>query len=834
LVTQGFAITGLRVREYDARTPAKQKGGLPGITEAKNKKVRLSFQTPWTTEWAKVRFRAGDWVTLSRESPLINRRCDGLVAVVPSSEEGNALQGYDLVVVFDTDMLEAEAREGTWRIDRAMNRTSYERQMLSLMRLATTGNLSRPPMQNLLVVSGVGGDNVDSWVKMLAGGGGAMGSMMSPLGILPEGSAELVKSAAVEPKLSHEGSTSLKQLRENLRHGGAIPSLQCFGQQPMNDSQRLAVSAALGRRLTLIQGPPGTGKTHVSTCLLSLWVKEVAECWPLLCCSGSNIAVDNIAEGCIKAGLKVVRIGRPEKVSPTLEQATLEYLMKQHNASNAEESSVDWQEDTSDPSKWQRMQDNETKMRILNQADVVCATTVVAGSEFLSQMKFAALLIDEVAQATEPAVVSPLILRTPSRLVLVGDHCQLPPNTASKEAEQRGLTLSLFGRLANHGLETHFLDMQFRMHPKIAEFSSREFYDGRLMTGITDMQRPAVMGYNWPKPGCGISFVNTDGFEKMDTDSYYNEEEAKEVINILEQVLRAGEISVLDVGVVTPYSAQVRQMRQLVRNDLTQRLWGAVDLTGGLQGRHASNALEVASVDAFQGREKELIIFSAVRCNWKNKVGFLSDWRRLNVTLTRARRGIIVIGSASTLKSDRIWKKWIDWAQESKLLANPWTMQPQKPSWSKGGGKGKGKGKGGKGGGVWQENANNPQSWADMGWQEAGEWQEPGEWVEWGDTSEAKWSAPGGPSEIDMPEAWVPPPPKKTWVPPPEEAWQPPAVSAVSDDATPLLSAFMSAQSDQRLVLEEKPASASLAVMASLKAKLKPVSSGKVVNEKWF
>merc|ERR1711933_677983 len=173
-------------------------------------------------------------------------------------------------------------------------------------------------------------------------------------------------------------------------------------------------------------------------------------------------------------------------------------------------------------------------------------------------------------------------------------------------------------------------------------------------------------GYEWPDAASGIAFVDVKGPEQREGESRTNYMEEEVLTDILVQVLAAQELSVLDIGVVSPYSAQVRSLRQKLRQELPVRLEGAgVDLTGGLTGRRAAQALEIASVDAFHGREKELIIFSAVRSNDYGRVGFLADWRRLNVMVTRARRGLIVVGDGCTLRGDSTWARWLDCAEQA-------------------------------------------------------------------------------------------------------------------------------------------------------------------------
>mmetsp|Transcript_99343 Transcript_99343/g.318755 ORF Transcript_99343/g.318755 Transcript_99343/m.318755 type:complete len:554 (-) Transcript_99343:708-2369(-) len=543
--------------------------------------------------------------------------------------------------------------------------------MAALGKLGITGALKRPAVWNVLLLAGircpdgghadVGGASPDA--AALVEGGGA-----------EEAVAKLAQHAAEVPEVPSEDMATLHSLRAELCPGtyaSAAAASPAPGEldpslQSLNNSQRLAVASALERRTTLVQGPPGTGKTHVSVGLLALWARHFKGKGTLLATSDSNIAVDNIAEGLQKAGLKVVRVGRFEKITSQLEDITLEAMTRRRRIEAAREAQEaqegdDEEEDNSQRQQW--MEDHGVKLEILRDADVICTTTISSGSELFSQLQFRAILIDEVAQATELSALVPIVARGCQRLVLVGDHRQLPPTVLSSEAKERGLAMSLFSRLAGHGLEPFFLDTQFRMHPSIASFSAAAFYGGRLKTGVPAHERPRPMGFAWPQEDSNVAFVDVpDGQEQQEGGSWNNWQEVQKLTDILVEVLSAGELSVLQVGVVTPYSSQVQWLRRHLRQELWRRLDGVVDLTGGLSGQAGQKALEIASVDAFQGREKELILFSAVRSNRTGRVGFLADCRRLNVMVTRARRGLIVVGNASTLRSDATWRAWLDWA----------------------------------------------------------------------------------------------------------------------------------------------------------------------------
>lgn len=190
------------------------------------------------------------------------------------------------------------------------------------------------------------------------------------------------------------------------------------------------------------------------------------------------------------------------------------------------------------------------------------------------------------------------------------------------------------------------LDTQYRSHPVIAEFSARTFYAGRLKSGVKAEDRKPPRGLPWPRDGVPIAFIDSNHEEATEGESKYNPGESELILRLVQDAFFQRELEITEIGVVTPYVAQVRLLKRMLRSVIPE---GA-----------DPELLEVASVDNFQGREKELIIFSAVRCNRTGTVGFLADWRRLNVMITRARRGMVVVGNSQTLKADEHWAKWLE------------------------------------------------------------------------------------------------------------------------------------------------------------------------------
>jgi len=244
-------------------------------------------------------------------------------------------------------------------------------------------------------------------------------------------------------------------------------------------------------------------------------------------------------------------------------------------------------------------------------------------------------------------------------VVLVGDHQQLPPTVISRRAEEGGLAQSLFERLNLLGAPTTMLTTQYRMHPVIREWPSERFYHGKLEDGVGADERVAPAGFVWPDWDSPVAFVPVEGVEDTSPDgaSKQNMDEAALAIRVVDMLLSGGDISPSDIGVVTPYSGQVRLLNDLFEN------------AGGREESERYHGLEIKTVDGYQGREKEVIVLSAVRANDAGEIGFLKDRRRLNVAITRARRGLIVLGNPRTLRHDSNWSSWCDWASERGLEA---------------------------------------------------------------------------------------------------------------------------------------------------------------------
>jgi len=392
----------------------------------------------------------------------------------------------------------------------------------------------------------------------------------------------------------------------------------------LNPSQRAAVVAATVQTSTLIWGPPGTGKTQVAEEIMRQWTIKDAKalaspCQHLLATSDTNCNVDNMAERFSKRGLRVLRCGRFSAVRECNRSLMLG-LPAEHRGQ-------------------------------LRDAQIIACTAIATGSNMFDNLTFARVLIDEAAQISEPSVLVPLA-RGCKHLVQMGDFKQLPPTVQQQAALDVGLGESLFERLY-HASGAITLSVQYRMHPHIASFPKAQFYRNTTIDNFqTAGASHAMTDFDWLHGEKAVHFIEVSHFERCAKDvetpatSYCNVAQVMAVEHALADILKRYVAN--DVGVISPYRAQVTLLRDAV--------------PGGV---------EVMSVDACQGQQKPIIILSTVRANSSGKVGFLGDARRINVAFTRAQRAFIVIGSRATLQNEyRTWRPWLEWVDEHGVVSD--------------------------------------------------------------------------------------------------------------------------------------------------------------------
>ncbi|KAJ0594500.1 putative Helicase superfamily, ATP-binding domain, RNA helicase UPF1, UPF2-interacting [Helianthus annuus] len=455
--------------------------------------------------------------------------------------------------------------------------------------------------------------------------------------------------------LGHE--VEMQMVRNALPRRFGAPGLP-----ELNASQVFAVKSVLQRPISLIQGPPGTGKTVTSAALVYHMAKQGQG--QVLVCAPSNVAVDQLAEKISATGLKVVRLCAKsrEAVSSPVEHLTLHYQVRHLDTSEKSElhklqqlKDEQGELSSSDEKKYKALK-RATEREISQSADVICCTCVGAGDPRLANFRFRQVLIDESTQSTEPECLIPLVLGA-KQVVLVGDHCQLGPVIMCKKAARAGLAQSLFERLVLLGVKPIRLQVQYRMHPSLSEFPSNNFYEGTLQNGVTINERQSTgIDFPWPVPNRPMFFYVQMGQEEISASgtSYLNRTEAANVEKIVTTFLRSGVVP-SQIGVITPYEGQ----RAYIVNYMSRN---------GALRQQLYKDIEVASVDSFQGREKDYIILSCVRSNEHQGIGFLNDPRRLNVALTRARYGIVILGNPKVLSKQPLWNGLLTHYKEHECL----------------------------------------------------------------------------------------------------------------------------------------------------------------------
>ncbi|PCH35143.1 ATP dependent helicase [Wolfiporia cocos MD-104 SS10] len=410
------------------------------------------------------------------------------------------------------------------------------------------------------------------------------------------------------------------------------------GLPELNHSQMYAVKSVLQKPISLIQGPPGTGKTVTSASI----VYHLAKMNPgqVLVCAPSNVAVDQLTEKIHATGLRVVRLMAKsrEALDSSISFLTLHQQVANNTAHVELQKLIQLKNEqgelsSNDERKYKTLI-RQCEKEILGAADVICCTCIGAGDPRLSKLKFRTVLIDEATQAAEPECMIPLVLGFHRSLL----EQQLGPVIMNKKAARAGLTQSLFERLIVLGNRPIRLQVQYRMHPCLSEFPSNMFYEGTLQNGVTAPERLRMnVDFPWPVPDTPMFFYQNLGQEEISSSgtSFINRTEASNVEKIVTKFFKSGVVP-SQIGVVTPYEGQ----RSYIVNYM--------QFNGSFK-KDLYKEIEVANVDAFQGREKDYIILSCVRSNEHQGIGCLNDLRRLNVALTRAKYGVVILGNPKVL-----------------------------------------------------------------------------------------------------------------------------------------------------------------------------------------
>ena len=451
---------------------------------------------------------------------------------------------------------------------------------------------------------------------------------------------------------------------------------EVYNNNNLNESQNKAVAQILNSQdVAVIHGPPGTGKTTALTqAILALQKKEKQ----LLVCAPSNAATDLLTEKLAEVGLNVVRIGNIARVHEKVTECTLDHQLSHHSqAKDIKKLKKEAAEYRTMATKYKRNFGREereqrkmmlreakqiayhaTKLEdylleeILEKADIITCTLVGANHRYLEGRLFKTVVIDEAAQALEPACWIPIIKS--EKVVFAGDPLQFPPTVKSEKAKKEGLDVTLMEKCLQRISNINLLDTQYRMNEVIMGFSNQQFYANELkadesvkfisLVGHEDLQLEFI-----DTAGCGFDEKHPD-----ESSSLFNEGEfdilQKHLNNLLETVSDP-----FSVGIISPYKAQV----EYLNTHFSEELLLSYDIT-------------INTIDSFQGQERDVIYISMVRSNDRNEIGFLKDFRRMNVAMTRAKKKLIIIGDSATIGSEKFYTDFLDYVELNNAYRSAW------------------------------------------------------------------------------------------------------------------------------------------------------------------
>lgn len=481
----------------------------------------------------------------------------------------------------------------------------------------------------------------------------------------------------------------LAVLREILL-GEMVPTIQSvtldLDSPWLNEGQHAAVELVCSAKdVAIVHGPPGTGKT---TTLVAAILETLKRTHQVLVCAPSNAAVDLLVEKLIEKGVATLRLGHPARVDDDILNQTLDAKITQHasyktlktlkkDVAELRRKAKQFKRNFGHQERAQRqyLYDQVSLLRqeidqledyirfdIFQRTQVFASTFSGAGSQALKGMRFPVVFMDEAAQGLEPATWIPVLAA--EKVVMAGDHCQLPPTIKSFEAANAGLCNTLFEKvIARQPQSARMLLTQYRMPELIMGFSSKIFYKNQLRAA------PVTSTHNLGPEEPILSFIDTAGsgyadYTDKETLSTQNPEEARFALGVMNSLLkRVGSVvfeqNNWSIGIISPYRGQVELLKALVRVD-----------DSFLKIKSMTERLTIDTIDGFQGQERDLILISLVRSNARGEIGFLSDTRRMNVALTRARRKLIVIGDSATLGVHPFYREFLEYVEENKCYTS--------------------------------------------------------------------------------------------------------------------------------------------------------------------
>ena len=490
-----------------------------------------------------------------------------------------------------------------------------------------------------------------------------------------------LKQAAVLVEKDKEGR--LARILTGQNQPVFKPEAISYTNPALNEKQNEAVSKILSSdHLAIVHGPPGTGKTTTLVQAIKAILKNEKQ---VLVVAPSNTAVDLLSEKLSEEGLNVLRVGNPAKVSEHLMKLTLDSKMSEHSgmkeirkqrkqAAEYKNMAHKYKRSFGRAEQEQRKALFSEARKIMNdvadteqyiiddlvaKAQVITATMVGSNHYTVRSLKFKTVVIDEAGQALEPSCWIPLLKA--EKLILAGDHCQLPPTIKSQEAFRKGLGTTLLEKTVKlHPEAVVLLEEQYRMNEVIMGFSSAEFYQNKL-TAHNSVANHLLFPDDEP-----LLFIDTAGCgfdEKSEGTSTSNPDEAAFLLKHLSKLvsIATSKISTENfpsIGLISPYKQQIQVLNELLPTYLDLQLF--------------LNKINVNTIDSFQGQERDVIYISLTRSNAEGTIGFLSDIRRMNVAMTRARKKLVVIGDSSTLSRLKFYADFIDYAEKHNAYKSAW------------------------------------------------------------------------------------------------------------------------------------------------------------------
>ncbi len=451
----------------------------------------------------------------------------------------------------------------------------------------------------------------------------------------------------------------------------------------LNDSQNEAVDKILrAEDASIVHGPPGTGKTTTIVEAIRLLAAKGDK---VLACAPSNTAVDWITLKLSIAGLNVIRIGNISRVDEDIIQHTLEHRLynspeakeikkMKRQAEDCRKMARKFKRKFGSTQREQRRElfkeareiSNQVKMiesymvdKILTEADVVTATLVGSNNRYVEHRRFDVVVIDEAAQALEPATWIP-ITKADKKVILAGDPFQLPPTVKSKKAARAGLEKTLIEQSIEKFKHVSLLNVQYRMNEMIMGFSNKRFYNDQLMADPSVKYQTLHLKNGSTQV---MEFIDTAGcgFEEKRNPrsrSLFNEGEYQILWKHLDLLLTRFDMSrPPSIGIISPYKEQVLFLKENIKDYF--------DFVPDIQ-------FDINTIDSFQGQEKDVIYISLVRNNEKGEIGFLKDYRRMNVAMTRARKKLVIIGDSATLANDKFYQEFMDYCELNEFYKSAW------------------------------------------------------------------------------------------------------------------------------------------------------------------